>query len=78
MTKKKGAYPWLWDAMKKADFSNMPQPLKDAFLKVNPDPQKLRNMCEKDIERMQHFKDVPDQDVRSIHAPALIMIGDHA
>jgi len=76
ISKKSGAYPWLWDFMKKADFAGMPQPLKDEFLKVNPDPQKLKTMCEKDIERMQHFKDVPDKDVRSIRAPTLILIGD--
>lgn len=76
MTKKSGAHPWLWDAMKAADFSSMPQPLKDSFLKVNPDLQKLKSMCEKDIERMQNFKDVPDKEVRSIRVPTLILIGD--
>lgn len=76
MSKRTGAYPWLWESMKKASFSNMPQPLKEAFLKVNPDPQNLRTMCEKDIERIQNFKDVPDKDVRSIRAPTLVMIGD--
>lgn len=76
MTKRTGAYSWLWDAMKNANFSNMPQPLKDAFLKVNPDRKMLKNMCEKDIERMQNFKDVPDDDVRNIRTPTLIVIGD--
>jgi hypothetical protein len=37
----------------------MPQPLKDAFLRVNPDPQKLRTMHDKDAARMRSFKDVP-------------------
>jgi pimeloyl-ACP methyl ester carboxylesterase len=50
--------------------------LKDAFLKVNPDPQKLKNMCAKDIERMQNFKDIPDKLVKSIRAPTLILLGD--
>jgi pimeloyl-ACP methyl ester carboxylesterase len=76
MSKKQGAYPWLWEFMKHANFSGMPQPLKDAFLKVNPDPEKLRVMGEKDIERMQNFNDVRDEDVKSIHVPTLIMIGD--
>jgi pimeloyl-ACP methyl ester carboxylesterase len=76
MTKRSGAYPGFWDFIKNASFANMPQPLKDAFLKVNPDPQKLRTMCEKDLERIQNFKDVPDKDVRSIRAPTLVMIGD--
>jgi pimeloyl-ACP methyl ester carboxylesterase len=75
-TKKSGAQPAFWDFMKKADFAGMPQPLKDAFLKVNPDQEALKNMCAKDIERMQHFKEIPDKDVQSIHASTLILVGD--
>src|SRR5207237_8397922 len=29
-----------------------------------------------DVERMQHFTDVPDPDLRAIRAPTLILIGD--
>ena len=76
MTKRDGAQPQLWEFIKKADFSNMPQPLKDAFLRVNPDPQKLRTMHDKDAARMQNFKDVPDDLVRSVRAPTLIVLGD--
>ncbi len=76
MTKRSGAQSWLWSTMEKANFQTMPQPLKDAFLKVNPDPQKLKTMCEKDIERIQHFKDIPDNEVKSIQAPTLVMAGD--
>ncbi len=76
MTRKDGAYPQFWEFMRGADFSSMPQPLKDAFLKVNPDPAKLRVMHDKDLERMLHFPDVPDQDVRAVQAPTLVLIGD--
>jgi pimeloyl-ACP methyl ester carboxylesterase len=76
MTKRDGAQPQLWEFMRSADIANMPQSLKDAFLKVNPDPAKLRNMHDKDADRMRNFKDVPDADVRSIRAPTLILIGD--
>lgn len=76
MTKRDGAQPQLWEFIKKADFSNMPQPLKDAFLRVNPDAQKLRTMHDKDAARMQSFKDVPDDLVRSVRAPTLIVLGD--
>jgi len=76
MTKKEGAYPELWDFMKQADISNMPQPLKDAFLKVNPDPQQLKVMHDKDAARMLNFKDVPDSEVKSVRASTLILIGD--
>ena len=76
MTKKQGAQPQLWTLIQSADISNMPQPLKDAFLQVNPDPAKLKTMHDKDAERMRHFTDVPDADVRAIRAPTLIIIGD--
>ena len=62
--------------MRQADFSSMPQPLKDAFLRVNPDTAKLRVMHDKDVERMQSFADVPEALVRSVRAPTLIVIGD--
>jgi len=77
LTKKEGAQPQLWELIKTADITNMPQPLKDAFLKVNPDAAKLRTMHDKDAERMRHFTDVPDADLRAIRAPTLIVVGDH-
>jgi pimeloyl-ACP methyl ester carboxylesterase len=76
ITKKDGAVPELWTHIRDASFDNMPQVLKDAFLKVNPDPVKLRNMHEKDLERMRNFTDVPDADLRAIRAPTLILTGD--
>ena len=36
ITKRAGAQPQLWEFMKQADFSNMPQPLKDAFPSGEP------------------------------------------
>ena len=76
-TKKEGAQPQLWELIRTADISNMPQPLQDAFLKVNADPAKLKTMHDKDAERMRHFADVPDADLRAIRAPTLILLGDH-
>jgi pimeloyl-ACP methyl ester carboxylesterase len=76
MTRRDGAQPQFWEFMKQADFSNMPQPLKDAFLKVNPNVQQLKTMHDKDAARMQSFTDVPDESVRSVRAPTLIVLGD--
>jgi pimeloyl-ACP methyl ester carboxylesterase len=76
-TRRAGARPQLWEFMKQADFSNMPQPLKDAFLRVNPDAQRLKTMHDKDAARMHSFKDVPDDSLRSVRAPTLIVLGDH-
>jgi pimeloyl-ACP methyl ester carboxylesterase len=76
ITKRDGAHPKLWELIEQADFSNMPQPLKDAFLRVNPDVRKLRTMHGKDAARMRGFEDVPDDLVRSVRAPTLIVLGD--
>jgi pimeloyl-ACP methyl ester carboxylesterase len=75
-TKRDGAIPQLWQFMEAATFDNMPQPLKDAFIKVNPDPAALRVMHDKDAERMRHFEDVPDDQLKSIVAPVLVLSGD--
>lgn len=76
MTTRDGAQPMLWEFMERADFSNMPQPLKDAFLRVNADERQLRRMHDKDAERMRRFEDVPDEALDSISARVLVLIGD--
>jgi pimeloyl-ACP methyl ester carboxylesterase len=76
MTKRSGADPQFWEFMKQADLSNMPQALKDAFLRVNPNERQLRRMHDKDAERMRNFVDVPDAMLRSIRVPTLIVLGD--
>jgi pimeloyl-ACP methyl ester carboxylesterase len=76
MTRRDGAHPGLWDFMAQADVSNMPQPLKNAFLALNPDPAKLKVMHDKDAERMRNFADVPDALVGSVRAAVLIVVGD--
>jgi pimeloyl-ACP methyl ester carboxylesterase len=77
ITKKSGASPSFWEFIGKATFADMPGPLKEAFLKVNPDPKKLRVMHDKDLERMRNFVDTSDEDVRSVKVPTLIVLGDH-
>ena len=76
MTRRDGAQPQFWEFMQQARFSNMPQSLKDAFLRVNPDERQLRIMHDKDADRMRNFRDVPDEQLRSVRAPTLIMLGD--
>lgn len=76
MTKRSGAAPQFWQFMAAATFADMPQPLKDAFLQQNPDPQKLRAMHDKDLERMRNFVEVGDAEVRSVQAPTLVLAGD--
>ena len=75
--KKAGAQPWFWDMMKNATFEGMPQAYKDAFLEINPNTNALHRMYERDVTRMQAFKEIKEEDIKSIKAPALIICGDN-
>lgn len=74
--KKSGAPEWFWEMMSKPSFEAMPQSYKDAFLKINPDTKALYRMYERDVARMQAFPDITDDQMKSIKAPAFIIIGD--
>ena len=73
---KSGAPGWFWDMMSKATFEGMPQQLKDAFLKINPDTNALHRMYERDVTKVQSFPSISDEQMKSIKAPAFIIIGD--
>ena len=77
MYKKDGAYLWFWDMMAHAIFEGMPQPYKDAYLQINPDTAALYTMFKRDVARMQSFKDIKEEDIKAIKAPALIICGDN-
>ena len=74
--KREGFIPGFFENMPHATLDNMPQPLKDAYLEVAPNKNGLHAMFTKDKERMVNFKDIPDELVKSISAPALIVTGD--
>jgi pimeloyl-ACP methyl ester carboxylesterase len=77
MYDKAGAFPGFWGMMAKATFEGMPQQLKDAYLAINPSKEALHRMYERDVARMQSFRDIKVADIKSIKAPALIIAGDH-
>ncbi|MEN0054846.1 MAG: alpha/beta hydrolase [Mucilaginibacter sp.] len=66
----------FWEGFKNPQFSSMPQVYKDEFAKINSDPTALMNMFNKDAHRMLMFKDWSDEEIKSIQAPALVVIGD--
>lgn len=74
--KREGMVPGFFEMMKMATLKDMPEVLKEAFLKINPDSSKLLTMFTKDRDRMIQFKDWSDETLRSIKAPALIINGD--
>jgi pimeloyl-ACP methyl ester carboxylesterase len=72
-----GVPPQFWEGMDHAKFSDMPQPLKDAFLELGNKPDALLNMFNRDVQRMQNFRDWPKEALQSISMPVLVMSGDH-
>lgn len=76
LAKRNGVPDGFWSFMDHASLDNMPVQLKEAYNKVAPDPKGLQIMHDKDARRMVNFKDIPDDQVQSIKAPALIIIGD--
>jgi len=68
--------PEFWEGMRKATLKDMPPGLAEAYRKVAPHPEQLPSFFQKSVDRMLGFQDWPDAAVRSISAPALVMIGD--
>ncbi len=75
--KREGFPHGFFEGMKNATLNDMPELLKSAFLKINPDTNLLLNMFNKDRERMINFKDWTDEMLSTIKAPTLIISGDH-
>jgi pimeloyl-ACP methyl ester carboxylesterase len=76
LAKRNGVPEWFWDFMKQAKLENMPEQLKTAYKQVAPDTSGLLVMHDRDAKRMVNFKDIPDEQIKSIKAPTLIIIGD--
>jgi pimeloyl-ACP methyl ester carboxylesterase len=72
-----GLPPGFFDGFAHASLEkSMPQPLKDAYLKANPDPKGLQAMFDRDVARMEAFKDISDEAIRGIQAPTLVINAD--
>ena len=66
----------FFEGFEGATIDQLPPPLKDAFLRVNPDTARLHVMFDRDVERMKNFPDIPDEKVKAIKVPILLMTGD--
>lgn len=76
LAKRNGVPDWFWGFMSQAKLENMPAQLKDGYKKVAADPNGLQVMHYRDVKRIVNFKDIPDEQIKSIKAPTLIIIGD--
>jgi len=76
LAKRNGVPEWFWGFMSEARLENMPEQLKEGYRKVAADTIGLQIMHDRDAKRMVNFKDIPDDLIKSIKAPTLIIIGD--
>lgn len=76
LTKRSGVPAPFWDFMKQASLQNMPLPLQEGYKQVAPDTNGLQVMHDRDAKRMVNFKDIPDEEIKAIKVPALIVAGD--
>jgi pimeloyl-ACP methyl ester carboxylesterase len=74
--KRDGMIPGFFGNMEKASLDNMPAPLKTAYLQVAPNKDLLQVMHDKDAARMVQFRDWKDEDLQSIKAETLFIVGD--
>ncbi len=75
--KRAGVPAAFWQGFATAKLSNMPRLYQDEFMAINHNQAALVNMFNKDVQRMENFKDWTDDDIRSIQAPTLVVAGDH-
>ncbi len=75
--KRDGLIPGFFEGLQNASLDNMPALLKTGYLMVAPNKNHLQVMFDKDKERMLTFKDLTDDDMRSIRAATLLMVADH-
>jgi pimeloyl-ACP methyl ester carboxylesterase len=76
LAKRNGVPEWFWGFMENAKLENMPELLKVGYKKVAADTNGLQVMHDRDAKRMVNFKDIPDEQIKSIKVPTLIIIGD--
>lgn len=69
-------YPQFWESMKHATLEDMPAELREAYLRVAPNPEQLPTFHDKCAKRMLEFKDWRPEEIQSIDAPTKVMIGD--
>lgn len=77
MFSREGSDPAFWESFKHAKLDQMPAELRQAYLAVAPRPQDLPTFFDKSVQRMLDFKGWSPDEIRSIQAPTLVMIGDH-
>ncbi len=77
MFQRDGSDAEFWESFEHAKLGDMPAELREAYLKVAPHPEDLPSFFAKSVKRMLDFKGWTLEEIKSIDAPALVIIGDH-
>ncbi len=76
MFRRDGCAPEFWESFKTASLKDMPAELRDGYVRVAPHPEALPVFFAKGVRRMVEFKDLRPEEIRSIRAPTLVLVGD--
>jgi pimeloyl-ACP methyl ester carboxylesterase len=76
MFQRDGCDPGFWKSFEHAKLDDMPPELREAYLGVAPHPEDLPTFFAKSVQRMLNFKGWTPEDLQSINAPTLVLIGD--
>lgn len=76
MFSRDGSDPQFWESFQHAKLGDMPSELREAYLREAPRPQDLPTFFAKSVQRMLNFKGWTREEIKSIEAPTLLVIGD--
>jgi len=76
MYSREGADPRFWEGFEHAKLEEMPAELQQAYLKTAPHPEQLPVFFRKSVERMRNFKGWTREQIQSVQAPTLLVVGD--
>jgi pimeloyl-ACP methyl ester carboxylesterase len=76
MFSRDGCDPQFWNGFQDPKLENMPQELRDNYLRVAPEPANLQSFFDKSVERMRNFKGWTPAEIKMIQAPTLVLMGD--
>ena len=76
LMKRSWADSQFWESMKTARPEVMPRELRDAYIEVSPHPENFELFFYKARDRMRNFQDAPEDAIRTIAAPTLVVGSD--
>ncbi|KAA5536429.1 alpha/beta hydrolase [Taibaiella lutea] len=74
--KRSAVHPQFWNGFDGVTVEQLPQVLKEGYLKANNDEAGLLNMFNRDVQRMKNFKGWTDEQMQSIAMPTLVINGN--